>query len=113
MWPDGQWVKWGDGLFSDDYGTVQEADIGLSLDPIGEGVFGTHTIGTFSLPFQDRIFGDHSRVYRFYAGQRNSTDPSRFTVDFDVDDQRVRIHCQLVATSRLQVRFESITPEGN
>jgi hypothetical protein len=49
----------------------------------------------------------YARVLRFYAGHRDPNDPSHFTVDFEADDRRVRLHGRLVNSQSLILRVES------
>ena len=49
-----------------------------------------------------------ARTYRFYAGQRDPTDPSHITVDFDADDLRVRLHGYLLNSGSLRVELEAV-----
>jgi hypothetical protein len=47
---------------------------------------------------------DGREVFRFYAGQPDPSDPSRFTIDYDVDGQRGAIRGQLKNDGTLELK---------
>jgi hypothetical protein len=84
-----------------------------ALDPMNDGRYSKRSIASFQIirspgspGFDDRMFFGYADTYRFYAGQRDARDPSRFTADFDADRLRYRLHCTLLDSSHLHVRLE-------
>jgi hypothetical protein len=91
-------------------GTWQVKGSGVNRDGLWTSG-GDSVMQVFSLKDDPRIdphFENNARVYRFFAGQRDVSDASHFTVDFDADDQRVRIHGYLISKGKLLLSLECI-----
>jgi hypothetical protein len=62
-------------------------------------------------PEQIRLEG--REMFRFYAGQPDPSDPSRFTIDYDVDGRRGTIHGQLKNDGRVELTPSTGTTAGS